>query len=299
MFNKIKEIFTKDQADNTLIWERNYEKDAADRDMIYRFPNPTYPNFEGVDNIGVRDYEVAMYYQNGSYVGQLNGGLYKIENDAKTKATEVVWFDPGVVKLTWGISYFGGMAPTTSDGFSLGGSGDISIQIDDPQALITNVITGKPDFTSKDFNELLESIIITSFRDVVNTYDLRSFLISDRDSFNRRMKTVVTDQFKRYGIRIDSVQVLNVAHPKEDLPKVNELKSLASDMAIRDVKSLKDELETKETQLKKLINGIEELEMNFALGEIDDEEYNKRSPMLIKLRDQRKLEVEKLKNQLR
>ncbi len=280
MFKKLSTKFNNKDVNKTLIWEHDYDPNASNRSMIYRFPNAKYSNITKIKYIGVRDYETALYYKNGKYVGSLDGGHYEIEKDAKNPATEIVWFDPSIVKLTWGISHSSGASARTMDGFVIGASGDLTIQIEDAEALITNVISGKVNYSDQDFRDLINSILQASFRDVVNTFDLKGFVLSNRDDFNNRMKTVLSDPFMRYGLKIDSIQFLNIAHPIEDQLKVKEIMDITSNVKTRQLEADTEDLANKEKQLKTLKTNLDNIEMQFALGELDEQEYNSKLPRI-------------------
>ena len=111
-------LFGKKDTDKnkTLVWERDYDENEKDRQMIFRVPNREIQNFDGYDYIGVRGYEKAIYFRSG-VTQSLNEGTWEIEKEDRNAASEVVWFDPSIVTLTWAVGHMGGNAPTSKDGY--------------------------------------------------------------------------------------------------------------------------------------------------------------------------------------
>jgi len=306
MFRRVKAEFKSENDTNTLIWKRSEEDyNKGDRNMMYRFPNQEFPDFAKMKFIGVRDFEKALYYENGKYVGQLSGGLYEIEKKARTRATEVVWFDPGIMSMNWGVSHNLGIPPMTSDGYAVGGSGDMTLQINDPEALITNVVVGKLSFTDSEFKELIFSLIQVSFRDVMKTVSIKEFYSLSKDKFSSRMKTVLGEQFMKYGISLDNIQLLNAAHPENIqsevdaiLRKMREDNLLSSKLEDGMKRELLEDLTIKENQLRELKRNKESLEYDKAMGNIEEKEFNKKIELIEPLITQRNKEIEDLRNKL-
>ncbi|MDH5646397.1 MAG: SPFH domain-containing protein [Candidatus Heimdallarchaeota archaeon] len=300
MFSKIADIFK--SSDKTIIWEREYDPEKVDREMVYRYPDSNKQKIEKYDYIGIRDYEEVIYFQSGRSVGSLSGGHYKIEKEAKNSATEIIWVDPGIIKMTWGVGWHGGIAPRTDDGFAMGSSGDLSLRIVDAEALIHKVVVGKPSFTDNDSKELIRGLLTTSLRDVTKLYTLEGFITSDREQIIALMRTKLADEFKIYGLELISVNILNVTHPPENQRMVDELLSqkknitgVKMDQSQRELDSVLDEINSKEGQIKTLKKNIEELEMKLAMSEIEQDEFDKKVNGMRNLLKQREEEVKQLR----
>ncbi len=292
MFRKIADKFK--SGKKTIIWEKDYGEDKPDREMIYRFPNKNITEFGKLENIGVRDYERVLYYRSGQSGGVLTGGHYQIQREARNLATEIVWIDPGIIKQKFGISWKGGMVPRTDDGFALGGSGDLSIRIQDPEALVTKVVVGQPNFTDKDAKELVRSLVTTSFRDVVKLFTLDKFLRSDREQFISLLRTKTAEEFKIYGLELISANILDIAHPPDDERLVRQIMESTRD----DIESLIKEQKELEEMVTKYKRSISDLEDKWAMGEIKDDEFEEKSARMKKIKEKRETELDEIKKKI-
>lgn len=289
MFKKIGKAIK--GADNkTVIWQRRETEEEPRRALVHKVPNETIPSFEKVGQIGVRQYEKALYLRSGQLQDVLGGGLYEVDKEARNPATEVIWVDTGVVEMPWGVTHTGGLSPQTVDGFQLGASGTMRIQIADPSAFMNKVLAGRASFTDKDIKKFLSSTLTTSFRDVIKNFTLKNLILSDREDIIMLTRAKVTSEFKLYGVDTVTVDLLNLAFPPDLEDMVEKIKR----EGVTDLKKMQDEISKLEKKHESEIGDIEgrlgkaktrilDLEEEYAIGDISKDDYTERLERLSNL----------------
>src|SRR5271157_1311785 len=89
----------KEEDPVVVAWVRN-NAPGLDVHIMHLFPKST-DNIKKVRFFAVKDYEKALFYKNGEFVGEVRGGIYEIEKQAQTKGTEIVWFDTSINEMPW------------------------------------------------------------------------------------------------------------------------------------------------------------------------------------------------------
>ncbi|MCE7737342.1 MAG: TIR domain-containing protein [Candidatus Heimdallarchaeota archaeon] len=279
--------------DKTITWVKKEEKEDFN-EMIYRFPNKEKNDYKKLHFIGVRDYERALYFKSGQNAGVLTGGFYEIEKEARNAATEIIWVNPGIIIQKFGIVWKGGIPPQTSDGFAIGGSGDLSIRIQDPEAFVSKIVVGKSSFTDSDAKDLIRNLVSTSFRDVVKRVTLKDFFQQDRERFTSMLRVKLSDEFRIYGLELVAANLLDIAYPPENERLIKKILESKKDDLQKNMKEKND----MEDDLKRYKNMAKDLEDQWAVGEVSNEEYQDRSLKLKSIIQRRADELNTIKQSL-
>ncbi|MHA1911076.1 MAG: SPFH domain-containing protein, partial [Candidatus Kariarchaeaceae archaeon] len=213
MFKKVKDVLTKDD-DEVVIWDRMYDHDKPDRDMIYRIPNSEI-DMSQVKKIGVRDFERVIYFRSGKNFRMLEGGIYELEKKHRNNVTTIVWVDIGIISLKFGIAH--GLANIfTKDDFKLGMFGEIKIKVQDPQAFINKVVTFQQSFTAESIKELMNSLLTTAIREVVNELTMYEFIRESRRVDTKGdFEAIISREFRIYGLELIALDIINTVVPEE------------------------------------------------------------------------------------
>ncbi len=288
MFRKVKDILTKSDVD-AVIWERMFDQDKLDRDVVYRIPNDEIEMSE-VKKIGVRDFERAIYFRSGKNFRMLEGGIYELEKEFRNNVTTVVWVDTSVVDLKFGIAH--GVANIfTKDDFKLGMFGEIKIKIQDPQAFINKVVSYQQEFTADSTREFINSLLITAIREMVSELTMYEFIRESRRADTKGdFEAIISREFRIYGLELIAIDIINTAVPEEHQQAYNDIldqiKKKAEEIR-QDIDKLKENIKTLESKLM-------ELEDEWVNGSIDDEAYQEKSDKVKLILEERAKRVEKL-----
>ncbi len=273
MVKLLDKIFKK--SDKTIVWDHtNVQRDG---ELIWRVPNPDIPSIAEYDQFSVKSYEEVIFYAGGR--GQrYTEGTYEFEKEDKHKGSELVFFDPRLVDLTFAVGRLGNMPPITSDGFKVGCSGILSIQIIDPEALIRNIITGNPNFDDKMLKERIRARVVGSFKTVLRNYTLRDFVLNDRHLLTAMMQTDMQEDLKFMGLDLNSLIIENAAFSPEDKELIDTIIQEVRNK-LEALYNRKTELENRKNEIKKRIaeakHKLDDLISKMMDGEIEDEEYDK------------------------
>ncbi|MHA2365277.1 MAG: SPFH domain-containing protein [Candidatus Hodarchaeales archaeon] len=291
LFKKIGEKLV--GKEDTLVWDRKETPESnPQRGLVYRVPNKEFPDMRRIKNFGVRDYERCLFYRTGALQAVLEGGIYEVDKEARNKATEIVWVDTGIVDVPWGIPHFQGLM--TSELIKIGMNGNMKIRVSEPAAFITRVVAYKKDFTDQVTKEFISGLMITSLRDIVKNYTLRNFLLSNREDIKGLSRTKFSQEFKDYGLELISMDILGQAFPPEVQNDVDDI--LGETRA--DISNLREEKARLEDAIKRMKLQLEELEEQYAAGNIDDEEFDKKENRINKIFKRREEDLKKIQSQI-
>jgi len=289
MFKKVKDILTKDDME-VIIWERMDDHNKPDRDLVYRIPNSKI-EMSQVKKVGIRDFERAIYFQSGKNLRMLEGGIFELEKEHRNNVTTIVWVDISVFSLKFGIAH--GLANIfTKDDFKLGMFGEIKIKIYDPQAFINKVVAFQQNFTTESIKEFIDSLLITAIRDVVNGLTLYEFIRESRRSDTKGdFETIVSREFRTYGLELISLDIINTVVPEEQQQAYNDILEQIKDKA----EKIRQEIGKLYDSIKLLESQLMGLEDNWVQGEISDEAYKEKSDKVKEILEERAKRVEKLR----
>lgn len=277
--------------EDVVIWDRNENPDNnPERGLVYRIPNAKLNDMRRIERFGARDYERVLFFRNGQLQGVLEGGVYELDKEARNPATEIVWVDIGILQVPWGVPHFQGRL-MTEEGFKVGMNGHMRFKVADPTAFISKVVAYQKDFSDESTKEWIGSLYITSLADVVKKYTMVNLVRSNREDIIALIRTKMSREFQTYGLELIAADIIGFAWPPEHQAKVKELQ----EEKINEHGDLKDEYENMKESVRDLKSKLTELEDQWADGQIDDEEFEKKEARFKKLLSRREKELSDLK----
>jgi len=155
----------------------------------------------------VNDYEAAIFYKNGQFLGKLNPGKHdlrpvlrripgikRIANRLSDLELEIIYVYASDFKVPWG-----GGGWLTTDAVTIGGNGELHVRIQEPHIFLQRVVGGgKNDFTSKDLQREMVKTIQTVVRPEVHKVEVFQIFSKDKtftDSLLSSLKTRIIGQW--------------------------------------------------------------------------------------------------------
>ncbi|MHA1798798.1 MAG: SPFH domain-containing protein [Candidatus Helarchaeota archaeon] len=270
MYVKVNDKKTRDNDPEIIIWKRENQK-GLERKIVYSFPQPE-DNIKKKKFFAVKDYEKALFYNKGSLIGVLSGGVYKLEKEAKIKGTEIVWIDTSLIEIPWGIPKKHGIP--TKEGCMVGLHGDLKLRINDAKIFYNDVVAGKKEWTIQDLKEWIMSLLLTSIRDIFKLHYTNRIILEDREKVIQRVTAKITEEFALYGLELESFNIIGLKTPedfnqikvniiqqrKNLVKRISELKTKKEEIEneLLDNKITQEEFEFKKAQISKFIAEAQE-----------------------------------------
>ncbi|MBD3338580.1 MAG: hypothetical protein GF353_05710 [Candidatus Lokiarchaeota archaeon] len=251
MYKEIQDAKFKDHDPKVISWER-IDSEILERQVIYTFPQPG-DNIKKKKYFAVRDYEKALFYNKGELVGVLSGGIYELEKKARIKGTEIIWVNTSLFEIPWGIPQSHGLP--TKDGIVIGLYGNLKLRINDVKAFLTNVAAGRREFIAHDLKMWINGLLHTSLRDIFKNYNAKGILLEEREHVINLIITKITEDFLRYGLDLESFNILGISSPEGTQQLYASEKHLSDSIA----NANKADLEWLLKQQKEVQNRINEL----------------------------------------
>ncbi len=211
MFREIKDKKFKDFDPQIIAWQRG-DIGALDTPLMYIFPQRG-DNIKEKKFFAVKDYEKAIFYNKGSLVAVLGGGVYELDKNARIKGTEIVWIDTSFTEIPWGIPQSEGIP--TKDGYTVGLYGDLKLKISDVKVFYNDVVAGTKIWNIQNLKEWIISLLHTSLRDVFKTYNAKRIILVDRERVINLITSKVTEEFLRYGLELETFNVIGIKAPDD------------------------------------------------------------------------------------
>ncbi|MHA1372089.1 MAG: SPFH domain-containing protein [Promethearchaeota archaeon] len=270
MYVKVNDKKTRDNDPEIITWKRENQK-GLERKIVYSFPQPE-DNIKKKKFFAVKDYEKALFYNKGSLIGVLSGGVYKLEKEAKIKGTEIVWIDTSLIEIPWGIPKKHGIP--TKEGCMVGLHGDLKLRINDAKIFYNDVVAGKKEWTIQDLKEWIMSLLLTSIRDIFKLHYTNRIILEDREKVIQRVTAKITEEFALYGLELESFNIIGLKTPedfnqikvniiqqrKNLVKRISELKTKKEEIEneLLDNKITQEEFEFKKAQISKFIAEAQE-----------------------------------------
>jgi membrane protease subunit (stomatin/prohibitin family) len=244
MYREIKDKEIQDSDPEIIAWHRGNE-DYLETPLMYIFPQ-SGDNIKDKKLFVIKDYEKALFYDKGTFIDVLGGGLYKLEKKARIKGTEIVYLDISLIEVPWGIPHAKGVP--TKDGYIVGLYGDSKLKIDNVKIFYNDVVAGTKIWKIQDLKDWIISLLHTSLRDIFKNYNAKSIILEDRERVMSLVIAKITEEFLKYGLTLDSFNFIGIKTPI-DVEKLFEgekerkeyLKSQMNNIQQR-IKELKDKL---------------------------------------------------------
>ena len=245
MYRQIKDKKVKDKDPEIIAWERE-DKDALETPLIYSFPQPK-DNIKNKKFFAVKDYEKTLLYNKGELIGVLSGGLYELDKKARIKGTEIVWVDTSIKEIPWGIPQSDGIS--TKDGYIVGLYGVLKLRINDVKTFYSDVVAGTKVWKIINLKEWITSLLHTSLRNIFKNYTAKSILLEDRERVIKLVISKLTEEFLRYGLELETLNVIGIKVP-EDAEKIFKENKERTEYLIKQRKELQRRIEELKNKLK-------------------------------------------------
>ena len=297
-FKEIKGKKFKDDDPEIIAWQRE-DRGNLDTSLLYSFPQ-LGDKIKDKKYFAVKDYERALFYNQGTLVDVLRGGIYELDKKARIKGTEIVWIDTSLMEIPWGIPKKHGLP--TKDGVTIGLFGDLKLKIDDVKIFYNDIVAGKKEWVVQDLKDWIMSLLHTSLRDIFKNYNVKQIILEDRERVINLITSKITEEFLRYGLELETFNIIGIKTP-EDLQEVidqdkEKLKTISrvSRDNLEDIIQQKEELQFR---LKELKDKKKELQDKLLKDEMNSEEYGKKKRQIDLFIEETEQELSKINNQLK
>ncbi len=245
MFKKLSDKKYKDLDPKIISWQK--KSMGNETPLLYIYPQ-LGDNIKKISCFAVKDYEKALFYSKGKLMGELGGGVYEIDKKARIKGTEIVWIDTSLLEIRWGVPQSNGIP--TKDGHIIGLHGDLKLKITDVKTFYSEIVAGKKTWIIKDLRNWIISLLQTSMRDTFKNYEAKKIILEDRERVINLIISKITDEFIRYGLELESLNVLGIQSPEgmDALYRTEREKSVITDEL--DILKQKQELEAKKLEFE-------------------------------------------------
>jgi len=274
-FKEIKGKKFKDEDPEIIAWQRE-DRGNLDTSLLYSFPQPG-DKIKDKKYFAVKDYERALFYNQGTLVDVLRGGIYELDKKARIKGTEIVWIDTSLIEIPWGIPKKHGLP--TKDGVTIGLFGDLKLKISDVKTFYNDIVAGKKVWVVQDLKDWIMSLLHTSLRDIFKKYNVKQVILEDRERVINLITSKITEEFLRYGLELETFNIIGIKTP-EDLQEVidqdKEKMKVMSQISRGNLEDLILQKNKLHIRIKELKDNEKELQDELLNDKITSEEYNKK-----------------------
>ena len=297
-FKEIKGKKFKDDDPEIIAWQRE-DRGNLDTSLLYSFPQPG-EKIKDKKYFAVKDYERALFYNQGTLVDVLRGGIYELDKKARIKGTEIVWIDTSLIEIPWGIPKKHGLP--TKDGVTIGLFGDLKLKISDAKTFYNDIVAGKKEWVVQDLKDWIMSLLHTSLRDIFKNYNVKQVILEDRERVINLITSKITEEFLRYGLELETFNIIGIKTPEDlqevidqDKEKMKVMSQVSRDK-LEDLILQKEELQLRMKELKDKKN---ELQDKLLKDEINSEEYGKKKKQIDLFIEETEEELNKINNRLK
>lgn len=229
----------KEQDPDIISWERTDK--GSNTEIMHIFPQPD-DTMKDKNYFAIKDYENGLFYNKGELIGVLSGGVYELEEEARIKGTEIVWIDTSINDLKWGIPQSNGIP--SKDGIIVGLHGNLKFRISDVKTFYQNIVAGNKIWTINDIKDWIKGLLQTTLRDTFKSHNAKDIILQDRELIINSMISKVTEEFLKYGLDLEALNVLGIQVPDgvESLYEKNEFKK-KKDLLKEEIQELKQRMD--------------------------------------------------------
>lgn len=280
-FKEIKGKKFKDDDPEIIAWQR-IDRGNLNTSLLYSFPQPG-EKIKDKKYFAVKDYERALFYNQGTLVDVLRGGIYELDKKARIKGTEIVWIDTSLIEIPWGIPKKHGLP--TKDGVTIGLFGDLKLKISDVNTFYNDIVAGKKEWVVQDLKDWIMSLLHTSLRDIFKKYNVKQVILEERERVINLITSKITEEFLRYGLELETFNIIGMKTP-EDIQEVLDEDKEKLKTRTQFSKENLDGLIQQKYELQVRINELKdknkELQNRLLDDEIHQEEYEKKKQQIQK-----------------
>ncbi|MFX0001207.1 MAG: SPFH domain-containing protein [Candidatus Hermodarchaeota archaeon] len=296
-FKEIKDKKFKDEDPEIISWQR-VDGGVLGTPLLYIFPKPG-EKIKDKKYFAVKDYEKALFYNQGALIGVIGGGVYELEKKARIKGTEIVWIDTSLIEIPWGIPKKNGIP--TKDGITIGLFGDLKLKISDVKIFYNEIVAGKKEWVIQDLKNWIMTLLHTSLRDIFKNYNVKQVILEDRERVINFITSRITEEFLRYGLELETFNIIGIKTP-EDIQEVldqdKDKMKVISQASRSDLDALVLQKEELQFRLKELKDKKNELQDKLLNDEITSEEYGKKKKQLDLFIEEIEKELKDLENKI-
>ncbi|MHA1499224.1 MAG: SPFH domain-containing protein [Promethearchaeota archaeon] len=278
-FKEIKGKKFKDDDPEIIAWQRE-DRGNLDTSLLYSFPQ-LGEKIKDKKYFAVKDYERALFYNQGTLVDVLRGGIYELDKKARIKGTEIVWIDTSLTEIPWGIPKKHGLP--TKDGVTIGLFGDLKLKINDAKTFYNDIVAGKKVWVVQDLKDWIMSLLHTSLRDIFKSYNVKQVILEDRERVINLITSKITEEFLRYGLELETFNIIGIKTP-EDLQEVidqdKDKMKVISQISRGNLEDLILQKEELQLRMKELKDKKKELQDKILTDEITTDEYGKKQQQI-------------------
>ncbi|MFP3951021.1 MAG: SPFH domain-containing protein [Candidatus Bathyarchaeia archaeon] len=185
---------------------------SAHPGLIYHIPSN---EIKFLKLVIVKEYESGVFLRDGKIYAVLPPGRWFLGRMPIVGQMEFIWVDKGRQKINFGLRTL------ASDGVELGANGVVYLSVSDAERFITNLVTARDLFTSKDLESFLRDQINSIMRAEMANYDTQS-LYMERDMFVSVARVKLREMFSDTGLEFHSIEVSGILLPPEVREKMRE-----------------------------------------------------------------------------
>ena len=278
-FKEIKGKKFKDDDPEIIAWQRE-DRGTLDTSLLYSFPQPG-EKIKDKKYFAVKDYERALFYNQGTLVDVLRGGIYELDKKARIKGTEIAWIDTSLIEIPWGIPKKHGLP--TKDGVTIGLFGDLKLKISDVKTFYNDIVAGKKEWVVQDLKNWIMSLLHTSLRDIFKKYNVKQIILEDRERVINLITSKITEEFLRYGLELETFNVIGMKTPEgmqEVLDKDKERLKSISQVLGDNFENLIQQKNKLHIRIKELKDKKKELQDKLLNDQITQGDYEKKNSQI-------------------
>lgn len=286
-----------DKDPEIIAWER-IDNDGFDYQLMHSFPS-VGDNIKKKKFFAVKDYERALFFNKGQLVGVLKGGIYKIEKKARVKGTQIVWIDSSLIEIPWGIPQSAGIP--TKDGYMVGLFGDLKLKITDVKTFYNDIIAGKTEWRVQDLKLWIITLLHTSLRDIFKKYEAKRILLEERERVLNLIISNVTEEFLRYGLELETINIIGVKAPEgiDNLYNQAKIKTeILSESKTFNIENLLREKKDCEERIKNLKRKLKQQQDLLLEDRITQEKYEVKKKKIQSFIEETEQEILKLEEKI-
>lgn len=298
-FKELKEKKFKDEDPEIISWQR-VDKEILKTPLIYIFPKPE-DNIKDKKYFAVKDYEKALFYDQGKFLGVVGGGIYELDKKARIKGTEIVWVDTSIIEIPWGIPKKNGIP--TKDGVTIGLFGDLKLKISNIEIFYNDIAAGKKEWVIQDLKNWIITLLHTSLRDIFKNYNVKQVVLEDREKVINLITSKITEEFIRYGLELETFNIIGIKTPEDFQDVIDQQKDkmkVLNQVYRGDLEEITQQKEELQFRIKELKDKKNELQDALLKDEITQEEYGRKEGQIDvfinKVEDDLKKIEEQIKN---
>ena len=176
----------------------------------------------------------------------------------------------------------------------VGINGVLKLKVLDPASFIQKVVAYKKEFSDKVVQDFITSLLITSLRDIVKKYTLKNLVQSNRKDIIALSVTMVSQEFKLYGLELISNDIMGFAFDPEVQTQVDDILK----ETLEDVSKLREEKDRISESITTMKKNLTQLENDYASGSIEDEEFDKKESRIKKIISAREEELKTIQSRI-